>query len=345
MPATKTPPLAGLCAMPEEGLEPPTRGLWFCPAVFGQLWRFDGTPANQRFWRHCEGSICGEFRPCVDPVSTRAGERDPSRGARSTSRDVSVGRTRGAKRPPPRLVDDAVRPAAAKSAAPLEVARSRMRADRWPKGIESMAMDGVNRLGLGLRDQRDYWYGPDFRLRTNGPLAESRQHCPRPGSAVWGQMPISNALTVGGTMWPTWPFQKAAMDIRLKRAHEPVASADGFRVLIDRLWPRGISRERAQLDAWEKELAPSTELRQWFGHEPKRFQSFAAATSRSSGTSVRGSRLYDAGPGGNPDPGLLGSRHRTQRRGGPGRGVAARPAAHVSGRPRCAMQRRRTPVG
>jgi uncharacterized protein YeaO (DUF488 family) len=64
------------------------------------------------------------------------------------------------------------------------------------------------------------------------------------------------------------------LDIRLKRAHEPVASADGFRVLIDRLWPRGISRERAQLDAWEKELAPSTELRQWFGHEPTRFEEF-----------------------------------------------------------------------
>jgi uncharacterized protein YeaO (DUF488 family) len=64
------------------------------------------------------------------------------------------------------------------------------------------------------------------------------------------------------------------LDIRIKRAYEPVASADGFRVLIDRLWPRGISRERAQLDAWEKALGPSTELRQWFGHEPKRFVEF-----------------------------------------------------------------------
>jgi uncharacterized protein YeaO (DUF488 family) len=64
------------------------------------------------------------------------------------------------------------------------------------------------------------------------------------------------------------------MDIRLKRAHEPAVPADGWRVLIDRLWPRGISRQRAQLDAWEKDLAPSTELRQWFGHEPSRFQGF-----------------------------------------------------------------------
>jgi uncharacterized protein YeaO (DUF488 family) len=64
------------------------------------------------------------------------------------------------------------------------------------------------------------------------------------------------------------------MDVRLKRAYEPAARADGHRVLIDRLWPRGISREQAKLDAWEKELAPSPELRQWFGHEPGRFPEF-----------------------------------------------------------------------
>jgi uncharacterized protein YeaO (DUF488 family) len=64
------------------------------------------------------------------------------------------------------------------------------------------------------------------------------------------------------------------MDIRLKRAHEPATPADGHRVLIDRLWPRGISRERARLDGWEKELSPSTKLRQWFGHEPRRFNEF-----------------------------------------------------------------------
>ena len=64
------------------------------------------------------------------------------------------------------------------------------------------------------------------------------------------------------------------MDIRLKRAHEPAAPADGYRVLIDRLWPRGVSREQARLDGWEKELAPSTDLRQWFGHEPGRFEEF-----------------------------------------------------------------------
>jgi uncharacterized protein YeaO (DUF488 family) len=64
------------------------------------------------------------------------------------------------------------------------------------------------------------------------------------------------------------------MDIRLKRAYEPAAPSDGHRVLIDRLWPRGVSRERAKLDGWEQELAPSAELREWFSHDPSRFEEF-----------------------------------------------------------------------
>jgi uncharacterized protein YeaO (DUF488 family) len=64
------------------------------------------------------------------------------------------------------------------------------------------------------------------------------------------------------------------MDVRLKRVYEPTAPSDGYRVLIDRLWPRGVSTQRADLDRWEKELAPSAELRQWFGHDPERFQEF-----------------------------------------------------------------------
>jgi uncharacterized protein YeaO (DUF488 family) len=64
------------------------------------------------------------------------------------------------------------------------------------------------------------------------------------------------------------------MDVRLKRAYELAESSDGYRVLIDRLWPRGVSREHLRLDDWEKELAPSTELREWFGHDPSRFPEF-----------------------------------------------------------------------
>jgi uncharacterized protein YeaO (DUF488 family) len=65
------------------------------------------------------------------------------------------------------------------------------------------------------------------------------------------------------------------VDVRLKRVYDPATSSDGYRVLIDRLWPRGVSRERAQLDEWDRELSPSTELREWFGHEPSRFPEFA----------------------------------------------------------------------
>jgi uncharacterized protein YeaO (DUF488 family) len=64
------------------------------------------------------------------------------------------------------------------------------------------------------------------------------------------------------------------MDIRLKRAYEPAGPGDGYRVLIDRLWPRGLSRRQTRLDDWDKKLAPSTSLRQWFGHDPSRYDDF-----------------------------------------------------------------------
>lgn len=62
--------------------------------------------------------------------------------------------------------------------------------------------------------------------------------------------------------------------LRLKRAYEPAAPEDGVRILIDRLWPRGVSKADAALDDWMKDIAPSTALRQWFGHEPKRWPEF-----------------------------------------------------------------------
>ncbi|MFO1176357.1 MAG: DUF488 domain-containing protein [Paracoccaceae bacterium] len=65
-----------------------------------------------------------------------------------------------------------------------------------------------------------------------------------------------------------------AAHLRLKRAYEPAAPEDGVRILVDRLWPRGISKAKAALDDWIKEIAPSTELRQWFGHDPARWTEF-----------------------------------------------------------------------
>ena len=64
------------------------------------------------------------------------------------------------------------------------------------------------------------------------------------------------------------------MAVRIKRAYEPAEPADGYRILIDRLWPRGVRKTEARLDEWAKELAPSPELRRWFGHDPARFEEF-----------------------------------------------------------------------
>lgn len=64
------------------------------------------------------------------------------------------------------------------------------------------------------------------------------------------------------------------MSVRIKRAYEAAEPSDGYRVLVDRIWPRGVSREDARLDEWARELAPSSELRKWFGHDPERFVEF-----------------------------------------------------------------------
>jgi uncharacterized protein YeaO (DUF488 family) len=65
-----------------------------------------------------------------------------------------------------------------------------------------------------------------------------------------------------------------ALIVRTKRAYDPPEPGDGYRVLIDRLWPRGKRREELSLDEWARELAPSTGLRRWFGHDPERFDEF-----------------------------------------------------------------------
>jgi uncharacterized protein YeaO (DUF488 family) len=64
--------------------------------------------------------------------------------------------------------------------------------------------------------------------------------------------------------------------LRLKRAYEPVSRADGMRVLVERLWPRGVSKAELHLDGWIKDVAPSTELRRWFSHDPEKWPEFRA---------------------------------------------------------------------
>jgi uncharacterized protein YeaO (DUF488 family) len=70
------------------------------------------------------------------------------------------------------------------------------------------------------------------------------------------------------------------MGVRIKRAYDPPEPSDGYRVLIDRFWPRGITRGNAHLDEWAHELAPSSELRRWFAHDPELFEEFRVRYAR-----------------------------------------------------------------
>ncbi len=71
-----------------------------------------------------------------------------------------------------------------------------------------------------------------------------------------------------------------AENVKLKRAYEAPTDEDGTRILVDRLWPRGISKKDAALSLWMKEIAPSTELRKWFGHDPDRWNEFRKRYAR-----------------------------------------------------------------
>jgi len=65
------------------------------------------------------------------------------------------------------------------------------------------------------------------------------------------------------------------MDFQIKRIYEEPVEDDGYRVLVDKLWPRGVSKEDAHLDEWNKQVTPSTELRKWFDHDPGKFEEFS----------------------------------------------------------------------
>jgi uncharacterized protein YeaO (DUF488 family) len=67
---------------------------------------------------------------------------------------------------------------------------------------------------------------------------------------------------------------KRTSDIRIKRAYEPAAKADGARILVDRLWPRGVTKDALSIERWTKEIGPSDALRRWFGHDPERWEEF-----------------------------------------------------------------------
>jgi len=66
------------------------------------------------------------------------------------------------------------------------------------------------------------------------------------------------------------------MKLKIKRVYEKPGKEDGKRILVDRLWPRGLTKEKARIDLWLKDIAPTTELRKWFGHDPKKWKTFQA---------------------------------------------------------------------
>jgi uncharacterized protein YeaO (DUF488 family) len=133
--------------------------------------------------------------------------------------------------------------------------------------------------------------------------------------------------------------------VKLKRAYEAVSRADGSRFLVERLWPRGVSKAKLQLDAWLKEVGPSTELRKWFGHDPKKWSQFRRRYFRELDSQRESWRpIVSAARGGTVT--LVYSSHdeehnnavalrdylraKTRRRAPSGRPVAANPARRAS---------------
>ncbi|MFW0783685.1 DUF488 family protein [Gordonia sp. CPCC 206044] len=82
-------------------------------------------------------------------------------------------------------------------------------------------------------------------------------------------------------------------DVRVRRVYAEPEPSDGHRVLVDRLWPRGISKQRAELFAWRKDVAPSTDLRKWYAHDPTKFEEFAARYREELSDSDRAAALDD----------------------------------------------------
>lgn len=97
-------------------------------------------------------------------------------------------------------------------------------------------------------------------------LAELKLLVPAPGALPAAAKRVGNILGTTKSV--------AKMNIHIKRVYEVSSPDDGMRILIDRLWPRGMTREKAHIDLWLKEVAPSTELRKWFNHDPEKWLEF-----------------------------------------------------------------------
>jgi PAS domain S-box-containing protein len=249
-----------------------------------------GLEAATRRWSEASGGI-----PSFDlEVRARSGQRiwvnvstivfdNPRAGRRlfaRLARDIShrrhqeqlLDRALEAARQLVALTDDAP------GHAPVEPlsARERRILELFADGGGSAAVARV--LGISPQTLRNHLHHINRKLRTHSRLeavthALQRGLLDRPGPHHAGSGPPreriqrrrdvmsdDGAATRGGP--------------RLKRAYEPAEASDGYRILVDRLWPRGVSKDRAAIDEWMKEIAPSAELRQWFGHDPARWPEF-----------------------------------------------------------------------
>ncbi len=118
---------------------------------------------------------------------------------------------------------------------------------------------------------------PDIRMRKGGRVAEPllRHRGAHEEVVDHGQGRLGRGGDHASTLDPAMSeWDGGDMTVRIKRIYEDPEEADGFRILVDRIWPRGVSKERAKLDVWLKEVAPTTELRTWFHHEEPKWPEF-----------------------------------------------------------------------
>lgn len=119
---------------------------------------------------------------------------------------------------------------------------------------------------------------PDIRMRERRPMAESLLRHWRASQKIvdHGEGGVGGVGSHPSTLAPdAQEWDGGSMTVRIKRIYEdPDDALDGYRILVDRIWPRGVSKERARLDLWLKEVAPTTELRTWFHHEEPKWPEF-----------------------------------------------------------------------
>ena len=139
-------------------------------------------------------------------------------------------------------------------------------------------MEEGHRQGQTFHNRYDGWaFHPHDRFGNCTNIYECVAVCPADISgSVMAKMFWETASPPYSKRWLTNDTKRGTKmtTVKLKRAYEKPDKTDGTRILVDRLWPRGLTKRKAAIDLWLKEIAPSTELRKWFGHDPKKWRHF-----------------------------------------------------------------------